>query len=646
MCGFIGSIGNNAHNETSLKKMTDSLIHRGPDTNSYWIDNSSNFSFGHTRLAIQDISENGYQPMHSFSGRYVITFNGEIYNHRELRTKLENELDNEKKINWKSTSDTETILTLIEIFGILKTVFMLKGMFSFAVWDKKEKELTLARDRIGEKPLYYGKQKNSFIFGSELKALKIHPDFLGKINQEAVVSFMRYSYIPSPMSIYHGIYKLPSGSIATIKESKIDYDIKIHKYWSLNKVIAENIDSKIRTDEEIVSECESKLVNSISGQQISDVPIGAFLSGGIDSSLIVSLMQKISHNNVKTFTIGSTDRNFDESNIAKKISNYLGTNHQELLVSPDDALKVIPSLSNIYDEPFADSSQIPTYLVSKLASENVKVCLSGDGGDELFSGYNRYIWSNRILQTPLYLKIFAEKILNLINTKSSANYYNLIKNYLPKSLKVRLADEKLEKISKLLSIHNEKDFYKSLISTSTDEEELLNRDICNQSLEPVDELWEDLNKLNLDFTTKMMVADVMMYLTDDILCKVDRASMHHSLEVRTPFLDYELVEYVFSINHKSKKNNKGKWITKEILKKYVPLDYLSNVKTGFSVPIDAWLRGPLKDWGESLIEKNMIEKHGFLNFENVKFIWEEHQNGFNKNKQLWNVLMLQSWLNN
>ncbi len=645
MCGFVGSIGRNSHDENCLKKMTDSLNHRGPDYNSYWIDQSSNFSFGHTRLAIQDTSKNGSQPMHSFTGRYVIAFNGEIYNHKTLRSNLQNDLP-DKNIKWNSSSDTETILSLIEVHGINKTLNLLKGMFSFALWDKKEKILTLARDRCGEKPLYYGRQKNSLLFGSELKAFRFHPDFIGEINQEAVASFMKYSFVPSPISIYRGIYKLPPGCFISLNESQINSQIEIKKYWSLSDVIKIGPKNEIKSDSEIINECENKLTDSIRDQQISDVPLGAFLSGGIDSALIVSLMQKINNGTTKTFTIGSTDRDFDESIIAKKISNHLGTNHQEMIVSPEDAINVIPLLSGIYDEPFADSSQIPTYLVSKLASQEVKVCLSGDGGDELFSGYNRYIWSNTILQTPAYLKTFAGKAIDLINTKSSAKFYSSILNYLPNSLKVRLADEKFEKMSKLLFINKDIEFYKSLISTSADDENLLKHEVHNQGPDPVDEIWLSLNELNLDFTTKMMITDFMMYLTDDVLCKVDRASMHHSLEVRAPFLDHNLIEYIFCINQKYKKNNKGKWITKEILKKHIPLEYLSRVKTGFSVPIDSWLRGPLKDWGESLINKQMIEKYDFLNFDSVKAIWENHQNGFNKNKQLWNILMLQSWLNN
>ena len=645
MCGFVGSIGRNSHDENCLKKMTDSLNHRGPDDNSYWIDHLSNFSFGHTRLAIQDTSKKASQPMHSFTGRYVIAFNGEIYNHIILRSYIQNDFP-DKNIKWNSSSDTETILSLVEVHGINKTLKLLKGMFSFALWDKKEKILTLARDRCGEKPLYYGRQKNSLLFGSELKAFRFHPDFIGEINQDAVTSFMKYSFVPSPISIYKGIFKLPSGCFISLSESEINSQIEIKKYWSLSNVIKIGSNNEIKSDSEIITECENKLTDSIRDQQISDVPLGAFLSGGIDSALIVSLMQKINNGTTKTFTIGSTDRDYDESIIAKKISNHLGTNHQEMIVSPEDAINVIPLLSSIYDEPFADSSQIPTYLVSKLASQKVKVCLSGDGGDELFSGYNRYIWSNKILKSPKYFKVLIEKLINLINTQSSARYYNSILNYLPKPLRVGLADEKFEKISKLLSINNEMEFYKSLISTSTNDENLLSQNLYNQSLDPVDSIWNKLNKLDIDFTSKMMVADVMMYLTDDILCKVDRASMYHSLEVRAPFLDHKLIEYVFSINPKSKKNNSGKWITKGILRKYIPLEYLSSAKTGFSVPIDAWLRGPLRDWGESLINKSMIEKYGFLNFQSVNQIWASHQNGFNKNKQLWNVLMLQSWLNN
>ncbi len=641
MCGFIGSLGNDGLDEEILKKMTLSLNHRGPDSNAYWLDKESNFSFGHTRLSIQDTSEKGAQPMHSFTGRYVISFNGEIYNHLSLRSEIEEDIQM-RGMKWSSRSDTETILSLVEVIGIPKTLSKLNGMFSFALWDKKEKKLTLARDRIGEKPLYYGWQKNNFVFGSELKAIKINPNFENKLNYKAISMFMRYSYIPEPESIYDGINKLIPGTYISINSNTKNIYPEPIKYWSLIDSILKKEKIVAKSKQEVLREFEDKLETIIDNQQISDVPVGAFLSGGVDSSLIVSLMQKMNSKPINTFTIGSEEMKNDESINARLIAKHLGTNHNEIIINSNDTLKIVPLITKIYDEPFADSSQIPTYLVSSLASSKVKVCLSGDGGDELFGGYNRYLWSRRLKLTPDFVKKQLLYLLRLISSNKAANIYNKIERFIPSSLRFSLVEEKFEKLNKVLSSKSDIDLFKSIISVTNSTDRLMVKDL---SYDNISNKWNSLGDLQ-NLESRMMALDALTYLPGDILCKVDRASMYHSLEIRSPYLDHQLIEYAFNLDNKFKfKNGVGKWISRELLKKYVPLNYLSSTKKGFSTPIDIWLRGPLKKWAEDLISKEMILKHGILNYDNVQSMWQNHQNGnANKNKELWNILILQSWL--
>tara|TARA_B100000965_G_scaffold362884_1_gene345243 strand:- start:5489 stop:7429 length:1941 start_codon:yes stop_codon:yes gene_type:complete len=640
MCGFVGTLGEASNDEEMLKKMTFSLIHRGPDSNSYWLDKNSNFSFGHTRLAIQDISEKGSQPMHSESGRYVIAFNGEIYNHLELRKFIELKY----KINsfsWRGRSDTETILALIEHESLENVLKLLKGMFALALWDRKTKELFLARDRIGEKPLYYGWQKNSFIFGSELKALKLHSNFNNEINMEAIGMFMKYSYIPSPDSIYKGINKLLPGTFISLKVNQKNVDIVPKSYWSLADILNNQEKKRKESDDYLIEQYEKKLISSIQSQQISDVPIGTFLSGGVDSSLISALMQKINTNKIKTFTIGSAEEKNDESINARNISKHLGTDHTDLVIHPKDTIELIPKLNDIYDEPFADSSQLPTFLVSQLAKTKVKVCLSGDGGDELFGGYNRYFWSNRIRSLSPLSKRFLSSLINNIGTRNLTKTYQLMQKLIPRSLKFSLPDEKFEKLANILDIESECKLYETLVSTTNKNECLLIKD---ESYDNLKEKWNSLD--NIEFTTRMMALDIQTYLADDILCKVDRASMSNSLEVRSPFLDNDLIKFAFELENNLKiRNGQGKWISRQLLKKYVPPHYLSESKMGFSSPIDIWLRGPLKEWASDLLSRECINKYSILNFESVSDLWNQHQViGANKNKQIWNALILQSWL--
>jgi len=640
VCGFVGFVGNKPPDLSLIKTMTGSLDHRGPDSSNVWLCKNDNIALGHTRLAILDISDNGSQPMESHSGRYIITFNGEIYNHHELRKRLEQV----KEKVWRGDSDTETIIELIELYGLKETLMIVKGMFAFAVWDKKDKELFLARDIAGEKPLYYGFQNNILIFGSELKALKLHSEFDNKIDNKAISMFMKYSYIPEPLSIYENTKKLPPGCYVKLSHKTLNSEIKIKKYWN----IVDNINSEEAyysnlniTD--IINIYEKKLLSSINLQQLSDRPVGAFLSGGVDSSLVVSLMQSLSSKKIKTFTIGNQDKRYDESQNAREISNFLGTEHYELNVTSNDILDIVPKLQNIYDEPFADSSQIPSFLVSGLAKDHVQVCLSGDGGDELFGGYNRYIWSKRFNRIPNISKKFISTILNKVSLNNLTSLYNAMESVLPNSYRFNLPNEKFQKIKLCIESSNSLELYDNLISTSLEKNLLLN----DNSYDNISDKWNELKNITND-TTSMMALDFQTYLSDDILCKNDRASMFHSLEVRTPFLDKDVIKFAFNINEKLKiKNGTNKWISRQLLKKYLPIDKLAQKKTGFSIPIDKWLKFELKDWSESLLDKKKIDKFGILDSIKITKLWNDYKIGkTNNDKQIWNIIMLQSWLDN
>lgn len=639
MCGFVGFVGNKPPDLSLIKTMTGSLDHRGPDSSNVWLCKNDNIALGHTRLAILDISDNGSQPMESHSGRYIITFNGEIYNHHELRKRLEQV----KEKVWRGDSDTETIIELIELYGLKETLMIVKGMFAFAVWDKKDKELFLARDIAGEKPLYYGFQNNILIFGSELKALKLHSEFDNKIDNKAISMFMKYSYIPEPLSIYEKTKKLPPGCYIKLKYKSLNDNIKVNKYWDLSENINNESDNYLNLNtSRIINAYEDKLLSSISLQQISDRPIGAFLSGGVDSSLVVALMQSINNSKVKTFTIGNLDKRYDESENAREISKHLKTDHHELLVGSHDVLNVIPKLQKIYDEPFADSSQIPSYLVSSLAKDHVNVCLSGDGGDELFGGYNRYVWSRRFNKTPRISKKILSILLNKISSKNLATIYNLIEEFLPNSYRFKLPEEKFQKIKFFIESVDGLELYKNLVGTPYLDKSILLQD---DSYDNLGDKWNNLKHIAND-TTLMMALDFQTYLGDDILCKNDRASMYHSLEVRTPFLDKDVVKFAFNISDKLKINNgESKWISKQLLKRYLPLEKLSSAKTGFSVPIDNWLKKDLRSWSEDLLCKNKIDKFEILDSSKITNLWDDHKSGkVNNSKQIWNIVMLQSWL--
>lgn len=640
MCGFIGCLSASYLDPDILRKMTKSLFHRGPDDSGIWQETESGISFGHQRLSILDLSSAGSQPMVSSNDRFVMVYNGEIYNHQENRNLLE-ELG--FKILWRGYSDTETLIELITALGIEKALALSKGMFAFALWDKQLKTLNLARDRFGEKPLYYGWQGESFLFGSELKALKIHPEFQGILDMNSLGLFFQYNYIPAPHSVYKGIFKLEPGNI--FKLSLNERKGSLFPYWSTTEISYHGANNPFQgSTSEAIYEVEKCLISSIKGQFLADVPIGAFLSGGIDSSLIVSIMQSLSGKPINTFTIGFEENRFNEAPFAKKMASYLCTHHHELYVSSNDCIKVVPLLSEIYDEPFADSSQIPTYLVSKMASHSVKVSLSGDGGDELFGGYNRYLFANVFWNKLNYFPVSFRKLISSFLESSSPERWNSMLNnfkyFLPNQWKENNIGDKIQKASHILSSGSIDEVYFKLLKHWSDPSILLNSNFID-SLNLLPGQNSKLNNIE-----KMMLKDLLSYLPDDILCKVDRASMAVSLESRIPFLDHHLFELSSKLPLSLKINNgSSKWILKEILKKYMPLSLIDRPKMGFALPIDQWLRGPLKDWANSLLDKNEILKEGILNPLPIQKKWDEHLSGKrNWHYHLWSVLMFQNWL--
>jgi asparagine synthase (glutamine-hydrolysing) len=646
MCGIAGFVTNNIKIDynTVLTEMGAAIEKRGPDDSGIWFDSEKGVGLSHRRLSILDLSPLGRQPMTSSNKRYIIVFNGEIYNHMSLRHQLQNDFDN---ILWNGNSDTETILFLIEKYGITEGIKLLTGMFALAIWDSLENNLYLVRDRIGEKPLYYGWQGNTFIFSSELKSFHKHPDFKKEIDVNSLSLYFKYNYVPFPHSIYKGISKLKPGSILKVsRDSKVTSSIT---YWDFENIVNESRTvgkGSKKNIEQHIFELESLLTETIKGQMLSDVPLGAFLSGGIDSSLIVSIMQSISTKPVKTFTIGFGDKEYNEANYAKIIAEYLGTDHTELYVSPNDAIAIIPSLPLIYDEPFADSSQIPTYLVSKLAKSQVSVSLSGDAGDELFSGYNRYILVYKYWPIIKLIPLIIRKKIAFLLTMISPAFYDKFNHFVSvvSYRKIKLPNnlgDKLHKFTSLLYSKNQYDLYDKLISHWNCDDNLVvgqtNKD--NSSYSPFS---------NLSDIERMMAIDTMTYLPDDILVKVDRAAMANSLETRVPFLDHRIISQAWKIPLEYKlKSGRTKYVLREILYKYIPKSMIERPKMGFGVPISIWLRGPLKEWAENLLSEDNIKSDGLLNYDVIKRKWDEHQSGErNWQYHLWGVLMFQAWYEN
>lgn len=622
MCGFAGVLcGRAEFLSSTVNRISYSLGHRGPDAKGHWYDGDLGMLLIHRRLSILDVTDAGQQPMQSHCGRYVIAYNGEIYNHLSLRQELQSEGANPA---WASHSDTETLVACIARWGVEKTLSRLVGMFAFALWDKQTQTLTLARDRMGEKPLYWGRQNGTLLFGSELKALKAHPDFVGDIDRDALAIFLRHNYIPSPHSIYRGIHKLPPGCYVQVSGANKEELPEPVSYWTVNECVSAGLASPfIGSENAAQAALEEAITQSVCGQMLSDVPLGAFLSGGVDSSLIAALMQSQSTNPIQTFSVGFDDPRYNEAEHASAVARHLGTEHTEFYVSANDALDVIPKLPEIYCEPFADSSQIPTYLVTKLAKQHVTVALSGDGGDELFGGYNPYQFAPRYWRT-----------LSKVPRPFRSGMKGLMEN-LP-------LPDKFQKLAGVMPAHSREDFYRLLMShwLNPDSVVIGGREYASVLNNP--DAWPKTDS----YEHWMMAMEAQMYMADDILVKVDRAAMANSLETRVPLLDHRVVELAWRLPLDMKiREGKGKWVLRQVLYRHVPASLIERPKKGFSVPMADWLRGPLREWAEDLLDESKLESEGYFHSLPVRKAFGDHLAKKRDNsKRLWPILMFQSWL--
>src|SRR3984957_5888737 len=631
MCGIAGLLrpggGYESHLSVTARHMTDAVAYRGPDAAGYWTSASSGLAFGHRRLSILDLSQAGSQPMHSDCGRFTVTFNGEIYNHLDIRGELEAA---GAAPNWRGHSDTETLLCAIRHWGVEAALQRFSGMFALALWDERERALTLARDRFGEKPLFYGWSGRDLVFASELKALATHPSWSPSLDRNALTSFMRYAYVPAPSTIWTGIRKLPSGSCVTFTADVSPGGMPAPRpYWSLREVVVAAQGKRITDEQEAVAELQRLLSIAIKRQCLSDVPLGAFLSGGIDSSTIVALMQAQTSQPVRTFTIGFSEAAFDEAAEARRVAKHLGTSHTELYVDPETARNVVPKLPTMYDEPFADSSQIPTHLVSALARQHVTVALSGDAGDELFGGYNRHVWGNslnkRFDAMPVALRQMLGVFLRSVSPEPAGTIARIAGTLLPARFNVRRAGDQLAKLARIVGSPSLDDMYRELCSIDNDPAQTI-----LQGEEGGSWSAEEMNrmKVELDPLDRMTLADSLSYLTDDILQKVDRAAMAVALETRVPFLDKDVVEFAARIPPGMKvRDGRGKWLVRQGLYQPGPHYLVDRPKTGFGIPIDEWLRGPLRSWASDLLSPEKLRRDGLLNRSRVEVRLAEHMSG-------------------
>jgi asparagine synthase (glutamine-hydrolysing) len=648
MCGIAGFWTRTAsEHETAqaiLSRMTDSVAHRGPDDAGAWFDPAAGLALGHRRLSIVDLSEHGRQPMVSECGRYVMTFNGEIYNCLALRRDLEAE---GRAPAWRGHSDTEILLAAFVAWGVDRTLERAVGMFALALWNRQSRVLTLARDRIGEKPLYYARVGDGIVFASELKALRTYPGFDARaIDRDALCLYLRYACVPAPHTIYENVRKLPAGSYVQLEMPEVWPAPR--RYWTLEQVIGRGRAYPFEgSPEAAVDELDRLLRDAVHGQMMADAPLGAFLSGGVDSSAIVALMQAQSAKPVRTFTVGFDDATYDEAVHAKAVARHLGTEHTEIVVTAARALELVPKLPTIYDEPFADASQIPTYVVAQTTREHVKVALSGDGGDELFGGYTRYfltprLWS-RLRRVPSGMRKRIASALYSLRPDHADQFAALLQGaWSPGARDGTRIGERLHKLANVMGAQSRTDLYRLLLSSVHHPERLAlsGRELPTRVDTP--EAWS----VDLEFAEQVMAVDALTYLPDDILAKVDRAAMAVSLETRMPFLDHRVVGFVWSLPLSLRiPEDKPKWLLRQLLYRYVPREIIDRPKQGFCAPVGEWLRGSLRDWAQALLDPARLRDEGFLDATRVDRMWQQHLTGrMNWQHPLWTVLMFQAWL--
>lgn len=643
MCGIAGFWENEgrADPKAILETMAAALVHRGPDAGGVWSDAEAGVGLAHRRLAILELSRAGAQPMQSASGRFVLSFNGEIYNHLAIREEL---TACGWAHPWQGRSDTETLLAAVETWGLRGALKRCAGMFALALWDRRERRLTLARDRMGEKPLYYGwtGHRRSFVFGSELKALRAFPGFDNLIDRQALALYFQFSAVPAPHSIYSGVYKLSPGCLLEIDVTRLAAQTtREEPYWELTAVATAGLTRPYATDAEAIGALDAALSQAVAQQAIADVPLGAFLSGGVDSSLIVALMQARGSRPVRTFTIGFDEAGFDEAPHAAAVARHLGTDHHEIRITARETRDVIPMLPTLYDEPFADSSQIPTFLVCRAARQQVTVALSGDAGDELFGGYNRYLWWPKLRRRLGWAPRPALAAARALIQATPLDLIASAGRFAPGLRRVGQLGEKAHKLAQRLpELRDDAGLYRSAVSNWPPGTSL----VLGVNAPPVREL---ATPTGVDsFEQRMMLWDALAYLPDDVLTKVDRAAMGASLETRAPMLDHRVVEVAWRMPlHMKIRDGVSKWALRQILFQHVPPALIERPKAGFAIPVGHWLRADLRDWAEALLDPARLVREGYLDPQPITEAWRQHLSGRRDwTPQLWSVLMFQAWL--